>query len=88
MILEKNVKQDQKNLNSISYSECKNRNLKKKRKIIPILDLFKSIYNINQSQIKQKHYNNSYEIKYNSNYDSENYFNKAVQLNDINYERF
>ena len=62
--------------------------MKKKRKIIPILDLFKSIYNINQSQIKQKYYNDSYEIKYNSNYYSENYFNKAVQLNDINYERF
>ena len=62
--------------------------MKKKRKIIPILDLFKSIYNINQSQIKQKYYNDSYEIKYNSNYDSENYFNKAVQLNDINHKRF
>ena len=32
MILEKNVKEDQKNLNSISYSKCKNRNLKKKGK--------------------------------------------------------
>ena len=31
MKLEKNVKQDQKNLNSISYSEYKNRNLKKRK---------------------------------------------------------